>query len=48
MSLDERIGLCRMLELIGAYPEFAKEIGVSDASHFIDSSKMDREDKDRG
>ncbi len=48
MSLDERIRFCRMLELMEAYPEFAKEIGVSDASHFIENLRIDDKNKDYG
>ena len=46
MSLDERLMLCRMLDLMEVHPDFAKEIGVSDASHFIESPKIDKDYKD--
>ena len=41
MSVQERIRLCRLLEKMEQNPEFTKEIGISDASHFIDSPKSD-------
>lgn len=34
MSVQERIRLCRLLEKMEANPEFSKEIGLSDGSHF--------------
>ena len=36
MSVQERLRRCRILEAMEKQPDFAKEIGLSDASHFRD------------
>ncbi len=34
MTVQERIRLCKVLELMNQQPEFAKEVGLTDASVF--------------
>ncbi|WP_294218160.1 hypothetical protein [Pseudobutyrivibrio sp.] len=37
MTVQERIRRCKVLLLMAEYPEFAKEIGLSDESKYVDN-----------
>ena len=39
MSVQERLRRCRILEAMEKQPDFAKEIGLSDASYFLKRDK---------
>ncbi len=37
MSVDERIRVCKLIELINKHPDFAKEVGLSYEVTFINN-----------
>ena len=39
MSVQERLRRCRILEAMEKQPDYAKEIGLSDASYFLKRDK---------
>ena len=41
MTVQDRIVRCKILMLMSEYPEFAKEIGLSDESHFVNNRSKD-------
>ena len=41
MTVQDRIRRCKLLMLMSEHPEFAKEIGLSDESHFVNNRSKD-------
>ena len=41
MTVQDRIRRCKLLMLMSEHSEFAKEIGLSDESHFVNNRSKD-------